>query len=176
MTEIERPIPASYWVESGRFLAGEYPGRPQEHALRQRMIAFLRAGFDTFIDLTEPGEREPYAHVLLEEAPHYGLQATHQRFSIGDLGTPQKEHMRAILKSIQSALAAGRKVYVHCWAGVGRTGTTVGCYLVQNGMSGAQALTHLAKIYTTAAQSLYYARSPETKAQEKFILNWTPEG
>ena len=27
----------------------------------------------------------------------------------------------------------GRKVYVHCWGGVGRTGTVVGCYLVRQG-------------------------------------------
>jgi hypothetical protein len=168
----ERPIPASYWVEQGRFLAGEYPGRPQEYLLRQRVIAFLHAGFDTFIDLTQEGEREPYAPTLLEEASLYGLQATHQRFSIGDLSLPKEKQMGIILDNIKSALSTGRKVYVHCWAGVGRTGTTVGCYLVRNGMNGQQALAQLAKIYKTSEQSTYYVKSPETRAQEKFVLNW----
>ena len=176
MSAFDRPIPASYWVKPGSFLAGEYPGRPDEYLLRQRIIAFLRAGFDTFIDLTEEGEREPYASALLEEASLYGLQATHQRFSIGDYSAPKEKQMRLILETIQSALAAGRKVYVHCWAGVGRTGTTVGCYLVQNGMNGEQALARLAEIYKTSAQSLRYPTSPETKSQEKFVRTWkSPE-
>lgn len=172
MNNIERPIPASYWVEPGRLLAGEYPGHPQEHLLQQRLIAFLHAGFDTFIDLTKAGEREPYAPTLLEEASLYGMAATHQRFSIGDFKTPQPDQMNAILETIQDALAAGRKVYLHCWAGVGRTGTTVGCYLVRQGMSGQASLDHLAKIFKTSTQSLYFSRSPETRAQQQFILKW----
>jgi hypothetical protein len=172
MIDLERPIPASYWVEPGRLLAGEYPGHPLEHLLRQRAIAFLRAGFDTFIDLTKAGEREPYAPTLLEEAGLYGLEATHQRISIGDFKTPDADQMNTILGTIQDALGTGRKVYLHCWAGVGRTGTTVGCYLVRQGMSGEGALAHLAKLFKTSAQSLYYSRTPETGAQERFILNW----
>ena len=172
---LDRPIPASYWVEPGRFLAGEYPGRPQEYLLRQRIISFLQAGFDTFIDLTQEGEREPYAPTLLEEAPLYGLQATHQRFSIGDLGLPRAKQMHIILNTIQDALSSGRKVYVHCWAGVGRTGTTVGCYLARNGLSGKDALVRLSEIYHTSAQSLHYLKSPETEAQKRFVLNWSEE-
>lgn len=172
MNNLDHPIPASYWVEPGRFLAGEYPGRQNEFLLRQRIISMLHDGFDTFIDLTEPGEREPYAHVLLEEAPLYGLQATHQRFSIGNFGLPTVEQMQVILKTIERALADGHKVYLHCWAGVGRTGTTVGCYLVQRGMSGAKALAHLEKIYRTSEQSIFYEKSPETHAQVEFVLNW----
>jgi len=172
MNRLERPISASYWVEPGRLLAGEYPGRPLEHIMRQRIIAFLRTGFDTFIDLTKEGEREPYAPTLLEEAGYYGLAVTHQRFSIGDFSTPNADQMSVILETIQNALRTGRKVYLHCWAGVGRTGTTVGCYLIRQGMSGKQALAHLTEIFQTSTQSLYYDRTPETEAQEKFVLNW----
>jgi predicted protein tyrosine phosphatase len=168
----KRPLPASYWVEPGRFLAGEYPGRPNPEQMRQRAIAFLEAGFDTYIDLTAPGEREPYLPALQELAVDYGLTISHQRFSIGDLGLPSNEQMAHILKAVDEALTMSRKVYLHCWAGVGRTGTTVGCYLVQHGLTPDQALVHLAEIYSTAQQSLTYARSPETLHQVDFILNW----
>jgi len=169
-----KPIPESYWVEPGSFLAGEYPSRMDPLVRKQRLTALLRAGFDTYIDLTRPGEREPYAPALLEEAGFYGLQATCQRFPIGDQGLPTYPQMCAILGTIHCALERRRKVYLHCWAGVGRTGTTVGCYFVQNGMTGEQALARLAELFQTARQSMYFPTSPETLDQVKFIQSWKP--
>ena len=32
--------------------------------------------------------------------------------------------MQEILDAVDRALAAGRNVYLHCWGGIGRTGTT----------------------------------------------------
>lgn len=174
MNDHPRPFPATYWVEPGRFLAGEYPGRPHPLVLRQRVVALLRDGFDTYIDLTRPDEREPYLPALLEEARYYDLDIQHRRFAIGDYGLPTRLQMSAILAAIEAALAEGRKIYLHCWAGVGRTGTVVGCYLVQRGMSGQQALARLAELFQTAEQSLYFPASPETHAQANFVLTWQP--
>jgi hypothetical protein len=172
ITQPDRPLPASYWVEPGRFLAGEYPGRPNSLHMRQRAHALLRFGFDVFIDLTRPDEREPYYSALQEHAAHYGLTVSHQRFAIGDLGLPTVQSMVRILDAIDNALVDGHNVYLHCWAGVGRTGTTVGCYLVRHGRSGEQALAQLARLYGTSLQSQYYRQVPETKEQVDFIRNW----
>jgi hypothetical protein len=172
MKQSERPLPASYWVKPGRFLAGEYPGRPNSLHMRQRAHALLGAGFDVFVDLTRPDEREPYFPALQQKASRYGLTLSHQRFAIGDLGLPTVEGMVRILDAIDTALVDGRNVYLHCWAGVGRTGTAVGCYLVRHGRSGEQALNHLARLYSTSLQSHYYRRSPETQEQVDFIRNW----
>lgn len=167
-----RPLPESYWVEPGRLLAGEYPGSASEFLSRKRLTALLLAGFDTFIDLTRPGELLPYEPLLEEEARLLGKKATYQNFPIGDFGLPTREQMTAILDTIDAALAAGRNVYLHCWGGIGRTGTTVGCHLVRRGRSGEEALRQLADWWRTVPKSARYPRSPETEAQMNFILTW----
>ena len=78
----------------------------------------------------------------------------------------------AILDAIDNALGAGRKIYLHCWGGIGRTGTAVGCWLVRHGLTGEAALARLNALYRTSAQSRYFPRSPETDAQVLFILDW----
>jgi hypothetical protein len=172
-----KPIPESYWVLDGQFLAGEYPGlRNDEFATRRRLAAFLNAGFDTFIDLTNDNERPPYSSMLRREAGFDGGEVLHRRFSFPDFHAPSHATMVAALDTIDTALAEGRKVYLHCVGGIGRTGTTVGCYLVRHGMKPAQALSHLRELYQGAAQSLLVPYSPESDEQVKFILDWAEHG
>jgi protein-tyrosine phosphatase len=140
--------------------------------LRTRLTAFLNAGFDTFFDLTREGELPAYLPDLLEEARTYGRQVRYRRFPIGDFGLPTPAQMTDILDALDAALAEGRRVYLHCWGGIGRTGTTVGCYLVRHGLGGQQALDRLMELYRTAEQSLVHPRSPETDAQAEFVRNW----
>lgn len=168
-----RPIPDCYWVEPDHFMAGEYPGHPIHAQAVQRISAFLEAGFNTFFDLTQEGELEPYEPLLYEpfrnrpESP-----ITYQRFPISDYGLPAKVHMINILDSIDSVIANNRKLYLHCWGGVGRTGTVVGCYLVRKGKTGVQALQQLESWWQAVPKHAHFPRSPETEAQVQFILDW----
>jgi polymorphic toxin system DSP-PTPase phosphatase-like protein len=172
MNTSERPISESYWVEEGCFLAGEYPGRFNAEQARRRVDALIAAGFNTFIDLTREHETVPYAHILLEEANAYDADIQYHRFAIGDFGLPTPDIMKSILDRIDESLQAGRKVYLHCWGGIGRTGTTVGCYLVRRGLSGNEALRQLADWWQTVPKSSIHPHSPETFEQMTFILNW----
>ena len=172
MMDIERPIPESYWVIPGRLLAGEYPGQYQEEPTRKRLDALLEAGFDTFVDLTQPHENVPYAEILKQEANIYGMDVRRLSFPIGDFGLPTPGQMNSILDAIEDALQADRKIYVHCWGGIGRTGTTVGCHLVRGGRSGTEALEMLATWWRDVPKSRYHPRSPETLQQRDFILHW----
>jgi hypothetical protein len=168
-----RPIPESYWVEPGRFLAGEYPGHHEASQAARRIRAFLDAGFDTFLDLTQAGELVPYEPTLREEAqrnPEHVI--TYRRFPIGDYGLPSSGQMKKILDTLDASLAARRKVYLHCWGGVGRTGTVVGCHLVRQGKTGEQALRQLAEWWQAVPKRVRFPRSPETDAQVQFILDW----
>jgi hypothetical protein len=172
MSQPALPLPESYWVVPGHLLAGEYPGSSNEVQARRRLTALLNAGFDTFIDLTRPGELEAYQPLLTEEARLAGLPVSHQRFAIGDFGLPGRAQMTQILNTLDLALATGHKVYLHCWGGIGRTGTTVGCYLVRHGQSGREALMQLAEWWRQVPKSARYPHSPETTEQVNFILNW----
>jgi len=172
MTDIDRPILESYWVLPGRLLAGEYPGEADEEQTRKRIDALIEAGFDLFIDLTTSHETWPYANILINEIKFYEVEATHLRFPIGDFGLPTPEKMNSILDAIDLNLQEGRKIYLHCWGGIGRTGTTVGCYLVRQGKTGEEALEQLATWWRGVPKSRYHFHSPETLEQMEFVRTW----
>jgi hypothetical protein len=168
-----RPIPESYWVSPGQLLAGEYPSTSHSpQRARARIAAFLQAGFDNFIDLTSPGELPPYETLLKQEAAEYGKNVQYRRFPIGDYGLPTPEQMQAILDHLVQSLAQNRKTYLHCQGGIGRTGTVVGCYLVDRGLDGQQALAQLSTWWRGVPKSAFYPHSPETGQQEDFVRNW----
>ena len=106
------------------------------------------------------------------EAKLYEVEVKHQRFAIGDFGLPAPELMESILDMLDAELQAGRKIYLHCWGGIGRTGTTVGCYLVRHGKTGEEALRQLAEWWRTVPKSHIHQHSPETREQAEFIRNW----
>jgi hypothetical protein len=173
MNNQHRPIPDSYWVNPGQLLAGEYPRNLGGESSRAKLCQFLEAGVTFFLDLTEAGESglAPYADLLQTEAEILSRPAVHQRLSIPDVSVPSVAHMRHILDTIDEQLAAGEVVYVHCWGGVGRTATVVGCHLVRHGLSGEEALARITEL--RAGTSKAGRPSPETAAQVQMVLHWT---
>jgi len=173
MTEPHRPILESYWVLPGHLLAGEYPGELDEEHTRKRIDALIEAGFDMFIDLTKSDETWPYLNILHEEAKCYEVEVVHLRFPIGDFGLPTSQQMNSILDTIDQNVQAEHKIYLHCWGGIGRTGTTVGCYLVRQGKTGEAALDQLSAWWRSVPKSRNFLHSPETLEQMEFIRTWT---
>jgi protein-tyrosine phosphatase len=171
----EHPIPDSYWVLIDRLLAGEYPGARSPGEARRKLRRLLDAGVSYFLDLTEDGEYglEPYASLAKEEATLREEGIVHRRMPIPDQGTPSAEEMRAILDAVDAAVEAGHTVYVHCWGGIGRTGTVVGCYLVRQGRSGAEALQEIERLRAGTPDG--WRRSPENAEQERMVLGWASE-
>ena len=64
----------------------------------------------------------------------------------------------------------GQRAYVHCWGGIGRTGTLVGCYLVRRGMAGSDAIVELARLRAGTPDARYAA--PARECQRQLILQW----
>lgn len=165
------PVSYAYWVEERRLLAGVHPGSPNPSYGKAAIAALLETGVSSFLDLTEAQEHYSYQHFLqqltAQRAPEY------YRRAIPDRHIPSKELMDDILNLIDQAVNTGQIVYVHCLAGIGRTGTVVGCYLVRHGMSGEQALRQIAHLRQATPHAHFV--SPETEAQRQFVLNWARE-
>ena len=169
----DRPLANSYWVVPGRFLAGEYPSATDPVDAAARARALLRAGVDHFIDLTQPGELPPYAETAKREARTFGASPRFERHSVTDLDVPSSpQRMVAILDAIDAAMSGGRSVYVHCWGGVGRTGTVVGCWLVRHGCTGDEALSRIAEWWKTVEKADRIPTSPQTPEQRDYVRRW----
>ncbi|MEP6593155.1 MAG: dual specificity protein phosphatase family protein [Acidobacteriota bacterium] len=170
------PIPDSYWLIDGALLAGEYPGSADDDAARDKLTKFLDAGIRTFIDLTE--KTEPltrYDGLLRSLSAERGIETKHLRIAVRDMSVPhERQLMTRILDTISKETTAGRPVYVHCWGGIGRTGTVVGCWLVDSGMTGPDAIARIAALRANTPDSV--RRSPETDAQRRYICAWAAEG
>jgi len=169
--ETPRPIPASYWVAPGALLAGEYPAAATEETARRKLRAFLNAGVDTFYNLTTPYDPLlPYAALLADESAALEMETQHRAFQILVLGVPTPELMTIILDNLDADLEAGRTVYVHCWGGIGRTGTVIGCWMVRHGVPADEALAFIqAGIDSTPKAG---RRSPETSEQQAYVRRW----
>jgi hypothetical protein len=144
-------------IEPGRLLAGRHPCAlgPDGAAIEMRML--VDAGVTLFLDLTRRGELEPYAALVAEPARYLNMP-------IVDFSIPSREGLVAILDEIDAELSAGGVVYVHCWAGCGRTGVVVGSWLVRHGADPGEALRRIAD-----ARGL---GCPQTMEQRVLVLEW----
>ena len=165
----------AWWVEPGRVLAGEYPGtatgrRPPSSTSsstpgcgpsstsRRRPIRSSRTTACWLQRARRPRPRPP-----LPALPDPGLR--HDR---------PRRATRSIVEHVRREVAEGRPVYVHCWGGIGRTGTVVGCLLAADGMDCDQLLAAIAALRegTRKAQR----RSPESDEQVEVLRAWLARG
>lgn len=163
----------AYWVTEGSFMAGPYPGERRKADAVRTLTELTDTGVTHFIDLTfRKGEStdmlEPYEH-LLDALPN-GSSPGHSRYSIVDQHIPTAEFMVEILEEIDKLLDQGEVIYVHCWGGVGRTGTVVACHLIDSGLSADDALQLIANKRSGLERGP--RRSPETLGQEAFVRDW----
>jgi hypothetical protein len=139
------------WVIPGYVMAGPYPGLDglnfaDEHHARASVNGILAEGIDAFVCLASelPSQLtydqsithayfpkyKSYAQTIQEVRPMgtHGLIFEHLPFP--DQTAPSERHLLAILTRILRHLADGRKVFIHCAGGHGRTGVVVACLLL----------------------------------------------
>ncbi|MGI9125748.1 MAG: protein-tyrosine phosphatase family protein [Mycobacterium sp.] len=120
-----------YWVLPGRLLATEYPGAKEPAKAKRKLRVLIDAGINSFVDLTEPGERTWDGTPMAPYDGFLGDGVSYTRFAIKDTSVIGNEGYDEILAHIRAELAAGKVVLAHCWGGKGRTGTVVGAWLIE---------------------------------------------
>lgn len=145
----------AWWVEPGRGWRS-----------RATVDLLVDAGVRTFVDLTEAGELTPYEHHVAAAADARRLDLRHRRFPIPDVSVLADDAYDEILDAIRTEAERGA-VYVHCWGGVGRTGTVVGCLLADDGHDHDSIVARLVELRAGTRKANRH--SPETEAQRQII-------
>ena len=169
------PTSSSYWVVPSRLLAGVYPGDPDPDEHQAKVQALLDAGIRTFINLMQEDETNyagepfvPYQDLAEQLRPEVRCC----RHAIRDLSAPTPVLMTAILDAIDASLAAGSPCYAHCWGGVGRTGTVIGCWLLRHGHATPGNVLDVLMGLRKQDRERRYRMSPESAEQQRFVKRW----
>ena len=156
------PNPEAYFVTEA-LVAGGFPLAEGDPTNVDRIARFEALGVSTFVDLTHPADPLPRYDGLLRSA----RRISHP---IVDMATPGIGAMERILDDVDDAIAGGGLTYVHCWGGIGRTGTVVGCWLVRHGLDDGDAIARIAELRRLALDSAM--PSPQTTAQRELVRAW----
>lgn len=158
---VTRPLYQSYYIQEKNIFAGEYPGDKSKDVASRKINQMIHFGVRHFIDLTEEGELAPYEQLLPQGC-------THTRFPIRDVSAPKSvDYAQQIIDRINELSKRNDGyVYIHCWGGVGRTGTIVGCYLASDNYDSTMKIL---RYVFSAMPKASHRVTPETKEQENFI-------
>ena len=172
------PIPNSYALPGAPLYAGEYPGAKTRDETVAKLTKFLDAGITAFVDLTGTADgMTPYVGAVRGLAAERGVSMDYMQHTIQDMDVCDEPTMCNILDTIDILLAKGDVVYVHCWGGVGRTGTVIGCWLVRHGWAPEHALDEVGARFQTMSPEKVRRHagtgSPQTTEQRAMVLSWS---
>jgi protein-tyrosine phosphatase len=165
-----RPWPptGTYWVPIGvgDVLAGPHPVIADE-GMENRVRRLVRLGVRRFVDLSHSDDwMPPYAEFL----GSVDSSIPYLRYEIRDRRLPtDAPRLLEILRTAIDDAARGDITYFHCQAGLGRTGTVIGCLLREAGFGGQDALDELVRLRGEVG---LHEGSPEFEDQRVYVREW----
>ena len=135
----------------GRLICGPRPARP----FGAGVATLLDAGVSTIACLLADHEM-PAELVAAYETSAVEIV----RYPIADFGRPANaDTLRTLVGDLLARLRAGQTIYLHCFAGLGRTGTVLACLLKAAGAADDPV---------ALVRTIYDARALETEEQQQF--------
>lgn len=162
------PFAGCWWI-TDHLLAGPFFGG-SELEVREKLEALEGIGIDSVISLAGFDEFYSDEGRAEEVEEHVAERFNWQAYAIPDRTAPSKGQAQVILTWIDGALGSGNKVFLHCLAGRGRTGTIIGCWLARHGIASGHAVIERLNEMRRAAGLA--TSSPETDEQRELIVNW----
>ncbi len=168
---METPYGRTYWVKPGQFLAGAWPDALDDAGRREKLDALLSAGIRRFINLVEPDESPLATRRLWDYSAALPGDAAMVRFPIPVGGVPEIDAMTRLLHYIDALIDRNIPLFVHSFAGRGRTGVVTGCWLLHHGLANEKnVLDVIARL--RAKEATAPLRSPQTPIQVAFVRDW----
>ena len=140
------------WLEPGRLAGTPLPGavNDMDHVL----AALKRVGISHLITLTE-------RDLPQDALKRHGLANLH--LPIRDHEAPSLGQIQMLLKRMETLMAQGEVLAVHCLAGRGRTGTVLAAWWIREGLTAQEALRRVRLL------DAHYVQSAE---QEAFLQRY----
>mmetsp|Transcript_13941 Transcript_13941/g.41523 ORF Transcript_13941/g.41523 Transcript_13941/m.41523 type:complete len:277 (-) Transcript_13941:17-847(-) len=168
---------AANWLVPGRVLVGANPTKGRGSALN-RITAICEAGCGTFVTLEEEGEARNDGYEL--ELNAVAENPVFERWPIQDLRPARDlEYLDEIVGALAARVRAGENLYLHCFAGRGRTGL-LACGLLgelydvdaEEALARVGAYYALRAGYGVAGSRAADGYSPETEPQRDQVRDY----
>ncbi len=152
------------YTQPGRIGMTILPGRKDySRSLQDDIRALKTQGVNYILTLITIDELEAYGVENIFEA-YAEAKLNFYFFPIIDQGICSIKEMNTLIDWIDTCLAEGGNIMVHCVGGLGRSGLAVACYLISRGLDAEVAITEVRRVRT--------GRAIESKIQENFIRTY----
>ena len=132
-----------HWILPGQLAGLPRPGLLKD--VEDDLAGLVALGIDFLINLEET-ETVPAAALAA-----VGIEGHHH--PIDDMGAPTTTAALELCAVVERAIRDGRRVAIHCRAGLGRTGTMLAAYLIHTGLDALEALESVRKLQPRFVQS-----------------------
>lgn len=168
---LKNPTANTNYILSEQILVGGYPMEDSLESDADELFdcnnisSIIKTGRDIFINLTTLYEKNTYFNYS-KYVPKI------IEYEITDHNVPNDiVSFKEFIKLIHDIIKNGKKVYIHCAGGHGRTGLVCCCLLKEMGYTTGEAF-NIVKTWHSTRDNMPNYPSPENYIQDEFVRNY----